>query len=107
MAHILVLEDDALIAVMLVEWLEEMGHSAIMTTTVQEGLQALVAQQFDAALVDFKIGAATSQAVLDDLETRVIPYAIASGGQPHPNRLMLSKPYEFNECKLIIDKLVK
>ena len=107
MAHLLVLEDDGLIALMLAEWLEEMGHSVTTTTTIEGALQALAVHQFDAALVDFRIGAATSQAVLDELEARAFPYAIASGGPPHPNRLLLAKPYDFNQCKVVVTELLK
>ena len=78
-AQIFVLEDEELIGTMLQDWLDEMGHQAVLESTIEAALQAVSGSGFDAAIIDLHIGVDRSDAVILELERRGIPFALSTG----------------------------
>lgn len=114
MACVLVVEDEPLIAMLIAEWLGELGHEAVgPAASVTEGMKLLEARGFDAALLDVNLGAERSDAIADILAKRKIPFALMTGGMPDslPNSCAaqpkLLKPFKFEDVSAIMDTLLK
>ncbi len=61
MARVLVLDDEPLIALLLRDWLEELGHETIgPANTVQSALELIGNEPVEAALLDLSVGGDTS-----------------------------------------------
>ena len=97
----LVLDDEPLVALLLGDYLEALGHRvAASAVTADEALAAIGAGGIDLALLDCNLGgAARSWAVADRLAADGVPFLFSSGlsGQDLPTRFadrpMLAKPY--------------
>jgi CheY-like chemotaxis protein len=114
MARILIVEDEALIAIMLGEWLEELGHVALgPATTVGKALELIGSESIDAAIVDFHLGTERADAVADALAAKKIPFTLcsgdssATGDRNFEGRPTISKPYDFDAVKRTVDLLVR
>ncbi len=101
-AHsILIVEDEPLIAMMLEDFLDSLGHKVAGTAeTVAEALARAEEGGFDVAIVDVHLkGGQTVWPVADCLTDKGIPFILATGGhiEPPPERHasapVLSKPY--------------
>ncbi|MHC4049874.1 response regulator [Bradyrhizobium sp. 25ACV] len=96
-------EDEALIRMMLVEMIEELGHAVVAEAGRIE--DALLAHQpvFDIAILDINLGGTTSVPVAEILTRRGVPFVFASGygGSDAPetfrDRQMLCKPFQLDE----------
>ncbi|HJU30552.1 MAG TPA: response regulator [Hyphomicrobiaceae bacterium] len=112
--RILVVEDEALVALQLQEDLENEGHQVIgPARNLEQGISLAVSENIDAALIDVSLGRDTSAPIADQLLARNIPFAFATGyadGSILPERLRavprLSKPYALNEVRRLLDSLV-
>ena len=112
MARILIVEDEPLIAMLLEDWLAEMGHEPVgPVDCVDAALQVVATAEFDAAILDLTIRARRSDPVADALRKRGIPFAFATGdtasaldgrfaGVP-----TVAKPYDFAAVQRITDSL--
>jgi CheY-like chemotaxis protein len=112
MARILVVEDEPLIAMLLSDWLEELGHQAIgPAATVASAIDFAVSDSPDYALVDVNLGGTRSDPVAEVLISRDVPFAFATGnaaeGMVHeyPSIPTLSKPYDFEALRSMIERL--
>ena len=98
---ILIVEDEPLIAMMLEDFLESLGHSISGTCESVEDALALVEKGgFDVAIVDVQLkDGKTVWPVADRLADAGKPFVLATGGhvEPPPERHagvpVLSKPY--------------
>jgi CheY-like chemotaxis protein len=98
---ILIVEDEPLIAMMLEDFLDSLGHRVVGTAeTVDEALSRADQGGFDVAIVDVHLkGGHTVWPVADRLTEKGIPFILATGGhiEPPPERHaaapVLSKPY--------------
>jgi CheY-like chemotaxis protein len=98
---ILIVEDEPLIAMMLEDFLDSLGHKVIGTVeTVDDAIAHADQGGFDVAIVDVHLkGGQTVWPVADRLSDRGIPFILATGGhiEPPPARHaaapILSKPY--------------
>lgn len=102
--RVLVAEDEALVSMMLEEMLEDLGCETVGThATLSSALEASRAGNFDVALVDMNLCGEFAGPILDELETRSIPFAIASGADTAltatGNRVVLGKPYGFDQLR--------
>lgn len=112
MARILIVEDEPLIAMMLEDWLTEMGHQPVgPVDCVSKALQCVEAAAPDAAILDVKLRASRSDPIADILGSRGIPFAFATGdssdsvdarfvGVPR-----IGKPYDFETIRLVTERL--
>jgi CheY-like chemotaxis protein len=99
--NVLIVEDEPLIAMMLEDFLDSLGHKIAGTAeTVAEALARAEEGGFDVAIVDVHLkGGQTVWPVADCLSDKGIPFILATGGhiEPPPARHaaapVLSKPY--------------
>lgn len=99
--RILVVEDEALVAMLVEDALEDAGFGVIgPVRSVAQALEALEAEAPDAAVLDLNLAGENSVAVADALVARGIPFVVATGygaaGLPagHRQALVLPKPYD-------------
>jgi PAS domain S-box-containing protein len=112
--RILVVEDEALVALQLQEDLESEGHYVVgPARNLAQGISLAISEDIDAALVDVSLGRETSAPIADQLLARNIPFAFATGYADSsilPERLRtvprLSKPYALKEVRRLIENLV-
>jgi PAS domain S-box-containing protein len=112
--RILVVEDEALVALQLQEDLESDGHHVVgPARNLEQGISLAVSEAIDAALVDVSLGRETSAPIADELMARNIPFAFATGYADSsilPERLRavprLSKPYALSEVRRLVESLV-
>lgn len=98
--RVLVVEDEALIAMLAEEMLGEIGcvHHA-SAPTVAKALDLVAAGGFDLALLDVNVARERVFPVAEALAAKSIPYAFASGygedglPEPHTGRPLITKPY--------------
>lgn len=97
---ILIVEDESLIAMMLEDFLDSLGHAVAGTEdSVSGALAQAEAGGFDAAILDVHLQGEACWVVADALADRGIPFLIATGGhtEPPPARHaavpMLAKPF--------------
>ncbi|MEO8746131.1 MAG: response regulator [Rhodanobacter sp.] len=78
--HILVVEDELLIATSLEIALESHGHRLLgPTATVDGALKALETAQPDLALIDYRLADSTTEPLLPVLRERGIPVCVLTG----------------------------
>ena len=112
--RILVVEDEALVALQLQEDLESDGHHVVgPARCLEQGISLALNEDIDAALVDVSLGRETSAPIADQLLARNIPFAFATGyadGSMLPEHLRavprLSKPYALAEVRRLVQSLV-
>src|ERR1700761_7523930 len=97
---ILIVEDESLIAMLLEDFLDSLGHAVAGTEDSVSGALALAqAGNFDAAILDIHLQGEPCWAVADALADRGIPFLIATGGHTeapparHAGAPVLSKPF--------------
>ena len=97
---ILIVEDEPLIAMMLEDFLESLGHNVHGTCdTVAEALEHADKGGFDLAILDVNLKGENVWPVAERLRTQGVPFVIASGGHvdPPPAQFaavpLIEKPY--------------
>jgi PAS domain S-box-containing protein len=112
--RILIVEDEALVALQLQNDLEQNGYQVVgPARSLKHGLLLAAQESFDAALVDISLGRETSAPIADRLLARNIPFAFATGYSEAamlPAHLRdipkLNKPYLANEICDILGRLI-
>jgi len=104
----LVVEDEALIAMLIEEFLAELGCTTQWAPGVAEAVELAGSGHFDVAVVDRNLAGADSGPVVETLLARRIPVVIASGygPTPRPERgvVQLRKPFAAEELLQAIQK---
>jgi PAS domain S-box-containing protein len=114
-SRILVIEDEALVALQLQADLESVGHTVIgPARSLQAGLSLAKDEAIDLALVDVSLGRETSAPIADELIARRVPFAFVTGYSdtavlPEHLRQMprLNKPYVLADVRRIIARLLE
>ncbi len=112
--RVLVVEDEALIALQLQDDLEQTGYLVVgPARSLKQGLLLAAKEDFDVAILDVNLGRETSAAIADHLLTRNIPFAFSTG---YSDSAMLpehlrdvpksNKPYVINDMREMIDNLL-
>ena len=112
-ASIFVLEDEALIRMMVVEMVEKLGHRVVVEAgSISEGLELAQTAEFDLALLDINIDGDTSTDIAHIIECRGLPFLFVSGysstGLPPPfhESRVLQKPFQAETLQNAIDQLL-
>ena len=93
---ILIVEDEPLIAMMLEDFLESLGHSIAGTCdTVISALDHVDKGGFDLAILDVNLKGENVWPVASRLRERSVPFVIATGGHVDP------PPPEFDDAPVI------
>ncbi len=107
---ILIVEDEPLIAMMLEDFIESLGHDVRgPCESVTEALAAVSADDFDLAILDVNLKGESVWPVASALRAKGIPFVLASGGHVEAppaefaNTPMIEKPYTIDRVSPIID----
>jgi CheY-like chemotaxis protein len=113
MSHVLVLEDEPLIAMMVKEWLEELGCETVgPAPTVAKALDLIQGSPVDAALLDVSLRDQDCSRVAELLTKQGVPFAFASGrpadgfASRYAQALSLPKPYDFEAVRKVMGRLL-
>lgn len=113
MAAIFFVEDEVLIRMLVADMASELGHTiAAEAGDLKRGLQLAAEKKFDVAILDVQLLDGSSEPVGKILETRNIPFALASGYGPDHlpegfrSRPILRKPFEIRELQKCIEALL-
>lgn len=107
----LIAEDEAMIAMLLEDFLDLLGHKvAHMVASVPDGLAAVENGGFDAAILDVNLARDKCWPIADALHAAGIPYIFATGGGDtipalHANAPALAKPYTTASLEGVLEKL--
>ena len=98
--RILVVEDEAPIALQLEDMLTELGSVVVgPASRVRQALRLLEGQPVDAAVLDLNIAGELVYPVAEALEAKGLPYIFATGygasdlAEPYRSRVVLEKPF--------------
>ena len=107
---ILIVEDEPLIAMMLEDFIESLGHDVRgPCESVAEALVAVAEDGFDLAILDVNLKGESVWPVASALRAKGIPFVLASGGHVEPPPVefadtpMIEKPYTIDRVSPIID----
>ncbi|QIL02948.1 response regulator [Sphingomonas sinipercae] len=97
---ILIVEDEPLIAMMLEDFLESLGHNVHASCeNVADALSQIEQGGFELAILDVNLNGQTAWPVAHKLREKGIPFVIATGGHVEPppaeflNVPVIEKPY--------------
>ncbi|BBK40219.1 response regulator [Allostella vacuolata] len=98
--RVLIVEDEAMIAMLLQDMLEEMGCVVVATAAALDAaLQAAGTAEIDLGILDVNLGGTETYPVADLLRARGIPYVFSTGygagtlRDDHQDRPTLQKPF--------------
>lgn len=111
--RILIVEDEPLIAMMLEDFIEALGHHRAGTAdSVATALPLVDEGRFDAVILDVNLrGGELCWPVADKLAEHGKPYLLASGGQAeampeaHAVAPVLAKPFTMDGVRAALDRL--
>jgi CheY-like chemotaxis protein len=111
--RVLVVEDEALVALQLEDMLTGLGCAIIgPASRVGQALELLTGEQVDAAVLDLNVAGELVYPVADALATRGLPYIFATGYgaaglcEPYRRRPVLQKPFLPSQLrKAMLDSL--
>ena len=109
--RILIVEDEALIAMVAEDMVDAIGMTVAGTTpTVAAALAAIEAGGFDAAMLDVNLANENSAAVADALKAHGIPFLFTTGGtdgiaSQHADAPVLGKPYSIGDLEAALAAL--
>ncbi len=104
--RILVVEDEALIVMMLEDILNELGYVVSSTAqSVGEAMSALEENAFDAVILDVNLGEERSWPIAGILKERGTPFVLSTGASTNDTPaefadvLNIRKPYAFDDLQ--------
>ncbi|NEW87258.1 MULTISPECIES: response regulator [Rhodopseudomonas] len=111
---VFLVEDEAMIRMMVADMLEELGFSvAAETGEINEALQLAEATDFDIAILDVNVNGKVISPVADLLKARNRPFIFATGygtqGVPenYRDRPALQKPFQIESLKQALDATLR
>jgi CheY-like chemotaxis protein len=111
--RILLVEDDPLICLDLEASLAELDAIVTAAANVNKGLEALDASAFDFAVLDFELGAQTSEPIATAAQARNVPFLYLSGYSEHDERFarwpgirVLAKPLSASRIARAIEEVL-
>ncbi|MEP6784390.1 MAG: response regulator [Sphingomonadales bacterium] len=107
--RVLLVEDEALIALMAQDMIEGLDHRVVQTAaTVSDALAACTECEFDCALLDVNLNGDSSMAIATALKARGIPFAFTTGygaggvDDAHRDVSVLGKPYSLTDLGTLL-----
>lgn len=109
---VLVIEDEPLIAMMIEDFIDMLGHQlAGLSDSVADALPKVNAGGFDAAILDVNLRDGACWPVADALKAQNIPFVIASGGHvepppaAHADARQLAKPFTLDGVQAALEAI--
>jgi CheY-like chemotaxis protein len=113
MKSILIVEDEAMIGMMLEDYLETLGYQLhAVATSVEEACDHARKGGFDAALVDCNLQGEKAWPIADILAQQSIPFVFATGGMAddlpshHAARPTLAKPFTIGAVERALGRVL-
>jgi DNA-binding response OmpR family regulator len=110
--RILIVEDDALIAMLLEDMLSELSYEVSgQAAGLDEALQLADSLAFDAAILDVSLAGRSSLPVAKLLDQKGKPYIFATGYGSLPDEMtasgrhVLKKPYQLHQLETVLASL--
>ena len=109
--HILIVEDEMLIALDIETTLAEYGHTTLTAGTIGAAQEAIRTEQFDLAILDLHLKDGSSIPVAKLLRQKRIPFVLCSGStvgelaEVFRDVPYIPKPYYSTELVSVIDSL--
>ena len=110
--RVLVIEDEVLIAMVLEDMLDILGHAVIATAaTYDEAEAAIAAGGFDLVIADVNLGATSIYALADQVVAAGVPLILATGSHRDtlPPRFgdvpVLEKPYAISAIETVLREI--
>jgi CheY-like chemotaxis protein len=107
--RLLLVEDEALIAMMAEDLLETLGHEvAVTAATLGDALAACATHAFDAALLDVNLNGESSMPIAAALKDLGCPFAFTTGygaggiDACHSDMPVLTKPYALGDLETVL-----
>jgi CheY-like chemotaxis protein len=110
--HILVVEDEMMLFMMIEEMLTDLGASVAVATTVTQALAKIDAQEFDVATLDLNLDGDESYPVADMLVLRGVPFVFSTGYSQksvrgeYRDRPVLRKPFKERDLINAVQRLL-
>jgi DNA-binding response OmpR family regulator len=111
---ILIVEDEPLIAMMLEDFVESLGHFPAGTAdNIDDALEYVQRGGFDLVILDVNLGARECWPVADELAARSIPFILATGGHvtpppaDHADAPTLSKPFTLDSVRDVLERHIE
>lgn len=109
--HLLIVEDEILLSMLLEDILVELGHEVLATcSTVKTAIAAIESQSFDGAILDLNLHGERADAVAEKLAARQIPFIIATGGSQNIDAqgalALVTKPYQFADIERAVENFL-
>lgn len=110
--HVLLVEDDPVIAIDAEAVLQELGADVVtLAATAAQGLKAIEAKRPDVALLDVNLGQGTSEPVARMLDALGIPFALTTGDAHRSDlpaafraRPICTKPYGADDLSRVLEQ---
>jgi len=109
----LVVEDEFMIAMLIEDYLSELGHEmAWQTDNIPEALQIIADNDdIDGAILDMNLRGETVRPIAEELRGRQIPFCFMTGygagaASSHPDVPVISKPFDMAALRDAIDILM-
>ena len=115
MARILCVDDDPRVIMLKRHVLEAAGHTVVTAGSVQEAVQKLETEDFEAVVTYWRLGDGNGRMIVQAAKVRAtVPVVVVSGyiedayqaAEPQPD-LYLEKPADPSELVLIVNELLK
>ena len=112
MMRVLVVEDEPIVAMLLEDYLIELGHQVVgPVSTVADALALIAADAFDFAVLDVNLGGERSDAVAAALGAIGRPYIFATGYgrqglEDDEHRIVLEKPYRMDQIAAALARAI-
>ena len=113
MSRILIVDDEPLIAMMLADWVSELGHETLGPSYSAESAMALIETlPPHAAIVDVSLGSTNGYPVAELLVQKNIPFVFATGhgeGAVIPRFAgtgLLAKPFGFADVSAALERML-
>lgn len=110
--RLLLVEDEALIAMMAEDLVEAIGHRVVVSAaTLREGHERCDEADFDAALLDVNLNGDSSMALAERLAAQNCPFAFTTGygaggiDPAYADRPVLTKPYTLTDLQDVLATL--
>ena len=105
-------DDEPLISMLVEDWLTELGCEVVgPVRTAEDGLE-LANNRLDGAILDVNLAHGTCYSLANALQARGVPLAFATGdgsldeGQGFKDPLILRKPFDFEDVKSVLAKML-
>jgi len=111
--RILIVEDEAMIAMLIEDMLDELGCVAVGPAyNAKQALELIEAGRFDAAILDVNLGGQRTTPVAESLASKGIPFCFATGygrgglTEEFGKHIVLTKPFNQRDLEGALRRLI-